>query len=159
MEKRFEWNYIIIPVITIVTWLSNRFMIQDNLEWYHASVNIPFFAPPKTLITIAWIIIYILSTIAALLVWNTFERSMRFWLIISLFLTNAFLNFLFCYLFFQQHITGLQSVLGAGFLALTTYLLIFLSWPESRMVASLLIPYALWTTYATVVMIGVWMIN
>ena len=159
MENKFKWNYVVIPAISFVTWMIGRFYTYKGLDWYRANVKLPFFAPSEWMSIFMWGSIFVLTTIAALFVWNTFERGFRFWLIIGLFITNALLNIIFCYLFFNKHMIGATAVLDAAFLTLNVYLLVFLTWPKSRVVSWLLMPYAVWVTFATAVSIGIWIIN
>ena len=91
--------------------------------------------------SLIWDVVDVISTTAVVIVWNQFERGMRFWLIIALFVVNAFLNVYWSYLFFHQHQVGV-ALLGALLLELTIFLLIFLMWPVSHKTTYLLIPYA-----------------
>ncbi len=91
--------------------------------------------------SLIWDVVDVISTTAVVIVWNQFERGMRFWLIIALFVVNVFLNVYRSYLFFHQHQVGV-ALLGALLLELTIFLLIFLMWPVSHKTTYLLIPYA-----------------
>jgi tryptophan-rich sensory protein len=103
-------------------------------------------------------IIFILTTISALIVWNTFPRENRFAVIVGLFLVNAVLNLGWSHIFFGVHALG-WSVVEAALLELSVLALIFLIWPLSRWTAVLIFPYAAWVMFATYLTYSVWSLN
>jgi len=140
-------NYIIIPLVAFLTAGIGSWITNGGMDWYR-TINLPAFTPPGYIIGIAWTIIFILSAISALLVWNRFPRDKRFKWIIELFIINAFLNVSWSCFFFSFHFLG-WAVFGAAFLFISVILLIFLIRPLLRLAAILLYPYAIWTAFAT----------
>lgn len=150
-------NYLIIPLITIFVSVFGSWLTSGGMDWYK-TINVPSWTPLGSFIGAMWTTIYILTAISALMVWNSFPRDSRFSTIIWLFLANAFLNVLWSFVFFNQHLIG-WATLEAGLLALSVFGLIFLIWPVSRIAASLLFLYAGWTSFATYVSYSVWLLN
>jgi len=96
-------NYFIIPLIVIgVSTLGSWFTGQGVDTWYQ-TLNLPGWTPPGSFIGLVWTILYVLIAISALVLWNRARRGRRFWLIIGVFLLNAFLNAFWSYLFFTRN--------------------------------------------------------
>lgn len=152
-----RWNHIVIPAIAITILTLGGYFSRTNMNWY-ATLAKPALTPPRWAFPIAWNIIYILTTIAALVIYNKFERTNRFWLIITLLIMNAFLNCLWSYLFFRNHLIG-WALVDAILLTVNTYALIITIWPISSIIASLLIPYALWSSFAIILNYQLWHLN
>lgn len=151
-------NYLIIPLITILTaslgsWLTNKGL----LTWYQ-TIKLPVWTPAGSVIGTIWTVIFILSTISALIVWNRHYLGKNFWLIIAFFLINTGLNVLWSFLFFEAHLIG-PAIFEAGLLGLSVIILIILIWPLSIWTAILLLPYAFWVSFATYLTYSVWLLN
>lgn len=158
---KFKPNYLIIPLITVaVAVLGSSVTVTGDASWYQTIVK-PSINPPNWIFPIAWNIIFILTTISALIVWNKGPEKKKFlWFfdahkedkaftaIIALFLINAVLNVLWSYLFF-----GTQNILGAFieifFIEATLIALIILIYKRSKTASLLLLPYTLWVGFAT----------
>ena len=150
-------NYIIIPLIAFLTAGIGSWVTSGGMDWYK-TINLPSFTPPGQIIGIAWTIIFILSAISVLIVWNRFPRDNHSKWIIELFIVNAFLNVSWSCFFFGLHLLG-WSIFGAAFLFLSVLLLIFLIRPIFRFAAVLLYPYAIWTAFAAYLTYAVWNLN
>jgi len=98
-------NYIIIPVITILTAAIGSWLTSGGMNWYK-TVNFPSWTPPGSVIGLVWTVIFILSAISALMVWNQAAHDNRLWWIAAIFIANAVLNILWSYLFFNRHLIG-----------------------------------------------------
>jgi len=157
--KKLKLNYFLIPIITVlVSYTGSIFTSMGiNSGWYDL-INKPTWTPPGSVIGIVWTIIFILSTISALIVWNKLERDKRFWRIVFLFLINAGLNIFWSFLFFAQSLIGL-ALIEAIILSLTVFILIYLIYPKSKLAALLLIPYALWGSFASFLTYSIWILN
>ena len=153
-------NYIIIPLITILTALSGSLLTSRAMGWYK-NINKPSWTPPGSLIGAVWTVIFILAMISALIVWNDSISSVqvgRFKLIIAIFILNAVLNVFWSLLFFNQHLLA-PAIFEAGLLGASVIALVILIWPFSALAASLLIPYAAWVSFATFLTYKVWSLN
>lgn len=150
-------NYIIIPLVTILTSGVGSWITNNGMKWYK-SINLPTWTPPGSVIGTVWTVLFILATISALIVWNTAKHNNYFWWIIGLFLVNAVLNVGWSFLFFGQHLIG-PAIFEAGLLGLSVVGLVILIWPLSRLAASLLIPYAAWVSFATYLTYSIWSLN
>ena len=150
-------NWILIPLITIAIMLFGQWAMKGQWSWYY-SLNLPPIIPPSWVFGAVWTAIYILTTACVLLVFNFFEHTMRWYLIMLLFSVNAVLNAFWTTIFFGQHLLGLAA-LWSGMVSLTVWILIALIKPLSILTALLLAPYALWTTFATGIAVWTWFLN
>jgi tryptophan-rich sensory protein len=157
-DTKSIWPYIFIPLVTVVVSVIGSRFTASGMDGWYMSLDLPAIAPPGVFIGIAWTVIFILTTIAALLVWRHHEPSGRFYAIWSLFLINAGLNVFWSFLFFNQQLIG-PAVVEAAVLGLSVVGLIVLIWPVSRLAATLLIPYAGWVTFATYLNYLIWQMN
>jgi benzodiazapine receptor len=150
-------NYFIIPLIVFLVAFLGSLITSGGMDWYK-TINLPVWTLPGSVIGMAWTIIFILSAISVLIVWNKFSRGKRFNLIITIFILNALLNVLWSYLFFDRHLLCWAAV-EAAILGLSVVLLVILIRPFSRLAALLLYPYAIWVAFATYLTYTVWMLN
>lgn len=150
-------NYIIIPLITIIVSILGSMVTASGMDWYKG-LNLPEFTPPGSVIGAVWTVIFILTALSALIVWNKTQKDKRLKQIAGLFVLNGVLNFTWSYLFFGIHLMGL-AVLEAGLLTLSVLVLMILIRPRSKTAAVLLYPYFMWTGFATYLTYSVWMLN
>ncbi len=157
MEVTLKLNYIVFSVITFVISILSRFYASTGMKWYFA-LNLPSYTPPGWFIGAMWTVIYVLTTVAVIMVWNRFERNAHFWAIMGLFSLNAFLNASWTYLFFYRHFITL-SVFDAVALFITTLSLVIMIGQRSMFVAALLTPYLGWLAFATWLNLMIWLMN
>lgn len=157
-------NYFIIPLITILVAVLGSFLTssgggaQNPTGWY-SSINKPEFTPSGKIIGSVWTVIFILTAISALIVWNSSNvlQDKVLW-IGAAFLLNAFLNVFWSYLFFKMHFIG-AALIEMLFLELSVIALIILIYPISVLAMVLLIPYAVWVLFATYLTFSIWRLN
>ncbi len=157
MKITIKINYLIIAGIALLAWFLGGFFTWRAIPWYK-TLNLPAITPSNYIFSLAWRLIFLLTTIAAIRVWNNFERGLRFWCIIALFVINTFLNIYWSYLFFGQHLIG-PALIDAIFLEITILGLMYLIWPQSRFTVLLLTPYSGWVFFAILLNILIWQMN
>jgi len=151
-------NYFIIPIITLVVAVGGSVLTSAGVDGWYKTIRLPAWTPPGSVIGTVWTVIFILTAIAALLVWNSPGAKPRFGVIAAVFLLNAALNVIWSLLFFRLHLmfaAGWEAIL----LDLTIIALIVLCWPISRLSAVLLLPYAGWVAFAAYLTFTVWSLN
>lgn len=145
---KIKLNYFIIPLFVLAAaWLGGWLTSSGIANGWYNTINKPTWTPPGSIIGAIWTIIFILSAISAVLVWNSSHNSRFVW-IITFFIINAVLNIFWSFLFFNQHLI-FAAALEAILLELSVFALIILIWPISIMAAALLLPYAGWVIFAT----------
>lgn len=125
--------------------------------WY-ASLNKPAFNPPNTVFFPVWTTLYTLMGIAAFLVWRKGLHERRVRVALGIFVIQLVLNLAWTIIFF-----GLYSLFGAVvaivFLWIAIVINIVAFWRISKPAGALLIPYALWVSFAGLLNYSVWMLN
>lgn len=154
---KIKTNYFLIPLLVLLVSATGNLITDRGMVWYD-TINLPSFTPPGYVIGLVWTVIFILSTISALMFYNKKERTPRFILISLLFLNNALLNVFWSVLFFKLNLVGL-AVIEMIVLNLTNLALIILLWPRHRIAAYLLFPYFLWVSFATYLAYTIWTLN
>lgn len=148
---------VLIPAVALGTILTGRKLTRGGLDWYR-TIRRPSWTPSGAAISIVWTVIYTLTTIAALIAWNS-RRSRRGRTATgALFLSNAALNASWSYLFFRRHWIGL-AVLDSAALDASVVSLMVRLWPVSRAASMLLFPYAAWVAFATCLNGRIWTLN
>jgi len=152
-------NYFIIPlavsfVAGIGSWLTT---FGRNADMWYQTLNLPTWAPDGNVIGIAWTIIFTLTAISLVIIWNRLpHHTPRFKYIIQLFTANAVFNVAWSYLFFVRH-NILAALIDAGLIFLSVVGIILVLHTKARAsktkhihtAAVLLYPYAGWTLFAT----------
>jgi tryptophan-rich sensory protein len=141
----------------IITASAASYFAETGRAWYK-TINLPDWTPSGSLMVLAWTIIFILSSLSLLIIWNKYSSERNFTIIIVLFVLNAFFIVGWNILFFSHQQLGLAS-LQAVLLITNLILLIFLIWRFSPLAAYLLIPYSLYVLFSTVLSFNVWLIN
>lgn len=150
--------YFIIPLITIAVAVAGNMLTTGDMTWYQ-TLNLPPIAPPGSYIGLAWTVIFVLSTIAAVLFWKQKKKNQNTtpW-IVTLLITNALLNVFWSWIFFAQHQLG-WAIVEMVLLNLTNLALIIIFWKKYRVSAYLWLPYFLWVSFATYLATQIWLLN
>ena len=157
MVSKFKINYLLIPLFVIITASAASYFENIGMVWYK-TINLPKWTPSNSLTVLAWTIIFVLSSLSLLIIWNKYSSEKNFSLIIALFTFNAILIVGWNILFFSQQEIGL-AFFQAILLVIDLGLLITLIWRFCPIAAFLLFPYSLWVGFATLLTYNVWMIN
>ncbi len=146
----------------LIAWLALVFaasltsVFVSTGGWY-AELNKPVWNPPNWIFGPVWTVLYIMMAVAAWRVWLRggwkVQRTP-----LSLFLIQWTLNALWTPLFFGFHLLGWAFV---EILVLLVFILLTLRafWPVDRMAAFLMVPYALWVAFASVLNFTIWRLN
>jgi benzodiazapine receptor len=154
---RVKPNYFFIPLFVIITASAASYFAETGRSWYK-TINLPDWTPSGSVMVLAWTIIFVLSSLSLLILWNKHSSEKNFGIIIALFVLNALLIVGWNILFFSHQQIGL-AFFQAMLLVANLFLLIFLIWRLSPLAAYLLVPYSLYVLFSTVLTFNVWMIN
>ncbi|MFA5948530.1 MAG: TspO/MBR family protein [Candidatus Gracilibacteria bacterium] len=168
---KFKPNYISIPLFVIMVAILGSMFSSQGMGWYNEQLVKPDLTPPSWVFPVAWSIIFALTAVSALILWNRENENVSFlmrligktpskthWFIVSLFVSNAILNVFWSSLFFAKHWIS-ASLVEMMLLNLTTILLIVLGYKYSRLASLLLLPYFLWVSFATYLTYQIYLIN
>ncbi len=119
-----QLSYVVVISVVFIVSVIGKLFSNIGMEWYD-TLNKPALTPPRWVFGVVWPLIFLMTAVAAIAVWQTFARDGIFWTIIILFCVNATLNLSWSYLFFYKHMI-FASVICSLLLTLVTYALIFL---------------------------------
>ena len=141
----------------IITASAASYFAETGRSWYK-TINLPDWTPSGSVMVLAWTIIFVLSSLSLLILWNKHSSEKNFGVIIALFVLNALFIVGWNILFFSHQQIGL-AFFQAMLLVVNLILLIFLIWRLSPLAAYLLVPYSLYVLFSTVLTFNVWLIN
>lgn len=126
---------------------------SDARETYSAQ-TLPVFAPPPWLFGPTWTVLYALIAVAAFLVWRRegWDRSLTWWVI------QLALNAAWTPLYFAGGLYLAAAVLIVVLLA-TIVWTTWLFWQRSRVAGLLMVPYIVWVVFASMLNIGIVVLN
>jgi len=154
---KLRWNYILIPLLVIITGSAASYFAQTGKVWYN-TLTLPTWTPPNSTMVFVWAGIFLLSSMSVLIIWNKYSRQRNFGLIMGLFILNAMINVGWNILFFGHQQLGL-AFFQAILLFSNLVLLIILIWKFCPPAATLLFPYSVWVLFSTILTLNVWLIN
>lgn len=135
---------------------------RPEIPGWYASLSKPAFNPPAWAFPVAWSVLY--AMIAAAL-WRLLGAMPRtgpsregWWLALAAFLVQLGLNAAWTPVFFSAHAVGLALIVVASLL-MTVLWTIRLTWRFDRAAAWLLVPYAAWVAFATLLNAAILRLN
>lgn len=159
MRFGIDWRKLVAAILLceLAGLVGSVFTFSALQSWY-GFLQKPWFTPPGWIFAPVWTLLYLLMGVSLYLVWikgldqKPVQTAVRF------FLLQLSLNVLWSILFF-----GFRS----PFWALIEIVLLWLSIgaaffsfrPVSKKAAWLLVPYWLWTSFAAVLNLFVWLLN
>jgi len=146
---------IIIFLICLIPWGLGA-LFQMNSDFYN-QINLPSFAPPAIVFPIVWTILYILIAISIYRIATKYNfkdnKSYYYTLII-----NYIFNQSFTILFFalESPFLGLIATIGTFVSSLFLY---YETKQKDSLSAKLLIPYIIWSAFATILSFAIYIMN
>ena len=155
--KNWIKAFIAILIPLLVGGISGYFTATGVGTWY-IQINKPTWNPPNQIFAPMWTTLYIMMGIALFLIWKSNaaaadkKKAITFWGI------QMLLNFLWSFIFFNQHLIGhaLADIVGMWLFILFT---IFAFAKIHKTAAWLLVPYIAWVSFAGVLNYAIWRLN
>lgn len=147
-------------IISIVIHLGGGWLvgiIVGNSKELYETLEKPIFSPPSIVFPIVWSILYVMMTIAAYRIYEL-KKKENVKGALGFYVIQLVLNFLWSIIFFKFRLYGLAFI---ELIILLIFILISI-WKFIRVdkiAGYLLIPYALWCTFAGVLNFFIWMLN
>ena len=155
--SRIKPNFFLIPLFAIITASAVSYFVDAGRLWYN-SINLPGWAPSNSIMVTVWTIIFILSSLPILIIWNKYSSEKKFGVIISLFVINALLIVGWNVLFFSHHLLIL-AFFQAVLLVIDLFFLVLFIRRFSPLAAYLLFPYSASVIYVTILTLNAWIMN
>jgi tryptophan-rich sensory protein len=151
----------IVPIIAVLACVAalaaGGLLTRPNLDWY-ASLQKPGFEPPNRAFTIVWPILYAMQAVAAWLAWKAPAKEEDRKLAFIFFFSQLALGVLWSYAFFWLQNPAAGLVVIMAFL-IDIVITIVMFDRLSRTAELLLVPLALWVSYATALNFAFFMLN
>ena len=151
-------------ILGLIGWLVVSFaasavgaVASIQAKSFYSQLVQPAWAPPSWLFGPVWTLLYALMAIAAWLVWRSGGFRINR-IALSFFLVQLALNALWSWLFFAWH-RGALSFADIVLLWVLIVATLFSFWRVRHLAGTLLIPYLLWVSFASVLNYSVWQLN
>ena len=135
---------------------------QAEIPGWYAGLNKPGFNPPNWVFPVAWTILYTMIAVSA---WRLLGAKPRtgparqgWWLAVLAFAVQLALNAAWTPVFFSAHAIGVALVVVVALLVMVLWT-IRLSWRFDRVAAWLLVPYAGWVAFASLLNAAILRLN
>ncbi|MDI1286040.1 MAG: tryptophan-rich sensory protein [Reyranella sp.] len=129
----------------------------SSVNTWYADLNKPPFNPPNEVFGPVWTVLYVMMATAAWRVWRAADRETAQGPL-TMFALQLALNLGWSVAFFGLERTG-AAVAVILVLELAVIATAFAFRPIDRLAALLMVPYALWVGFATVLNIAIWRLN
>lgn len=148
MIGKYSTTSVIVVVSVALLLAGAGALLTDTTGWYKA-LRKPSWQPPDFLFGPVWTTIFALTAWAALEGWRLATTDTQRLVLVVAFSVNAMLNSFWSYLFFRRRRPDWAFAEVFALLA-SLVVLIAVLWPLSPFAALLILPYLLWTSFATV---------
>jgi translocator protein len=153
------WQHALIAIAAVVatSFLGNMITTPQIPGWYAALAK-PSFNPPNWAFPVAWTLLFTMIAIAGYRIMRTEADAPGRALALRLFFGQLLLNVSWSAAFFgmKSPLAGLV-VIGPFLVAIIWMIMAFR--PLDRLAASLMIPYAAWVGFATILNGAIWWLN
>jgi tryptophan-rich sensory protein len=153
-----KWQAILLIAVGVILAAVAGGSASINAESFYAQLTKPAWAPPPEVFGPVWTLLYALMGIAAFRVWSARGSFRAARLPMSLFFAQLFVNGLWTWLFFGWRL-GFVALLDVALLWLLVVATLVSFWQVQRLAGWLLVPYLLWTAFATALTAAVWHLN
>ncbi|WNR42259.1 TspO/MBR family protein [Paenibacillus roseipurpureus] len=152
------FTFIIVFLITYALFSISGVLFPTDRPYY-AALKKPSWTPPAPLFGIVWAILYGLISASVAIVYmktDRFQQASSSYMLILL--LNYVANQAFS--FFEFKLKNLRlAFLDSALVAFTTFMLIYATIPYSKLAAWLLLPYLLWSCFATLLAWSIYQLN
>lgn len=148
---------IIFFIVVLAVFMIPGFLFGRNTEFYD-QINKPVFAPPGILFAIVWPILYIIQSFFITKIYFSYKENMEFKKLLTLLVINAIINIMYMPIFFT-----FKSMFGGFVITLlvaVSIILIIMKAKDLKVKEWYLeIPYLLWSVFALVLSISIYLMN
>jgi benzodiazapine receptor len=124
--------------------------------WYR-DLNKPAFTPPAWVFGPVWTLLYVMIAVAGWRVWRVRDTGGRK-AALTVYAAQLALNLAWSFVFFRARMIA-AAFADIVLLLAAVVVSLGLFWRVDRLAGSLLVPYALWVAFATVLNFALWRLN
>lgn len=157
--KNNSWITLIIFILLCeAVGIAGSFFTISNIPGWYAGLVKPSFNPPSWIFGPVWTTLYLLMGIAGYLLWRKRGEIPQAKKAFAWFFIQLALNSIWTPIFFGAHRLGVAfGEIVLLWIAILVTIAIF--WRAIKSAALLLIPYAVWVTFAAVLNFALWRLN
>lgn len=134
------------------------YFTSTGVDGWYAAANKPSFNPPNGIFAPVWTVLYVMMGIACWLIWKAEANEQLKRKALWAYAIQLALNFAWSFIFFVLLETGWALVeIGMLWLAILITIAVFAR--VNRAAAWLMVPYACWVTFATLLNYSIWRLN
>ena len=158
MKLNIVIKFIDCSAVTFSAALVGSLFTREAVTNWYANLNKPIFTPPNWLFGPVWTILYLLMAISAFIVWQKGLARPAVRIALTIYLIQLILNALWSVIFFGLKMPWLSFI--EILLLLTAIILTIFAFARVSITAAvLLVPYILWTSFAAVLNLSIWLLN
>ncbi|RJQ56353.1 MAG: tryptophan-rich sensory protein [Actinobacteria bacterium] len=154
---RIKLPSILVFFITYALFSIAGFLFPVDRQWYQA-LSKPSWTPSGSTIGVVWALLFGLIALSVAGLYQAGALRGENWVLIAVLAANYVFNQGFSYVQFARK-DLLLAAADAGLVAATSLALALLSWRHSRLASIALVPYVLWSTFATFLSWTVYQMN
>ena len=150
-------KYLSLTFILLITFLASGiggFTTANFKEPWYSQIILPSFNPPSWVFGPVWTTLYILMSIAIWRIWIKYYDNK----ILNLYFFHLFFNMIWSIIFFGFHQIGL-ALLDLVIILIFIVLLMKIYYLKDKISFSLMVPYFLWSGYALVLNLNIFILN
>lgn len=144
-------------IFALILFSLSGILFPIDLKWY-SKLKKPVWTPPSKLFGIVWGVLYLLIALSLAIVEYKIGLKNTSVIYLLIWIINYISNQAFSYFQFKLKRLDLAA-LDCLIVAVTAVLLIILTIPYSMLSSLLLIPYAIWTIFATYLSFTLYYLN
>ncbi len=131
------------------------FLTASSVATWYVTLVKPGFNPPNWLFAPVWTLLYLMMAVAA---WQAWRKGARLNGALGWFYAQLFLNFMWTFLFFNQHAL-LLALVEIGLMWIFIAITMVKFWRIAPIAGWLLVPYLAWVSFASLLNASLWWLN
>lgn len=144
-----SWKIIISIITCELTGILSGLISQSGLTEWYINLNKPEWNQPSSIFGPVWTSLYLLMGISLGIVWKKSETNPEGNAAMKLFALQLFLNFWWSIIFFRFH--SLSAAFAVVLILLTLIIIIIFKFSKLSKTSSwLMVPYAAWVSFASI---------
>ncbi len=154
MTQNKYLSLVFILFITFAASYIGAYTTTTFKEPWYSSINLPAYSPPSWIFPPVWTTLYIMMSIAVWIIWiNFFDKK-----ILKIYFIHLFFNSIWSIIFFGFHSIGIALI---NLIIILAFIMILMKayYDKSRISFFLMVPYFIWSSYALILNVSIFILN
>ena len=154
MKKKKYLSFLLILLVTFAASAIGGFTTSSFKEPWYSEIILPSFNPPSWVFAPVWTTLYLMMSIAIWRVWvNSFDVKT-----LKLYFIHLFFNATWSVIFFGFHQIGLALI---NLIIILSFIIVLMKiyLTKNKFSFYLMTPYLLWSSYALILSISIFILN